>query len=110
MAGQARPSHLSIRLSSSAFHKNRARALRALAFAHDAKTFGHLSIGLEQATEIATETVLVELVVGLDVPKPAAVGRNFVRHDNAHHIVFPEPAGLHLEVDETNSNAEKQPG
>src|SRR6516225_1649431 len=107
MAGQPRPSHLSIRPSSLTFHENRPRALRALAFAHDAKTLGHFGIGLEQATEIATEPVLVELVVGLDVPKPTAVRRNFVRHDNAHHIVFPEPAGLHLEVDEANSNAKK---
>src|SRR5262249_33328252 len=107
MAGQARPLHLSIRLPSSAFHEDRPRALWTLAFAHDAKTLGNFSIGLKQATEIATEAVLIELVVGLDVPKPAAVRRNFVRYDNAHHIVFPEPAGFHLEVHETNSNAEK---
>src|SRR6476661_6795837 len=86
MAGQTRPSHLSIRLSSSAFHENRPRALRALTFAHNAKTLGNFSIGLKQATEIAAEAVLVELVVGFDVP---------------------EPAGLHLEVNEANSNSEK---
>src|SRR4249919_471851 len=108
MAGRSRPSHLSIRLFLSAFDENRPRALRALAFAHNAKTLGHLGVGLEQATEIAAEAVLVELVVGLDVPKAAAVGGNFVRHDNAHHIVFPEAAGLHLEVHEANANAEKQ--
>src|SRR5262249_60811022 len=68
MAGQTRPSLLSIRLSSSAFHENRPRALRACAFAHDAKTLGHFSIGREQAAEIATKAVLVELIVGLDVP------------------------------------------
>src|SRR5215831_19074672 len=98
MAGQTRPSAPIDTQSSSAFHENRPRALRALAFAHDAKTLGYFGIGLEQATEIATETVLVELIVGLDVPKPAAVGGNFVRHDNAHHVVFPEPTRLHLEV------------
>ena len=42
--------HLSIRQSPSAFHENRPRALRALAFAHDAKTLGHFGICLEQAT------------------------------------------------------------
>src|SRR6476660_8601224 len=101
--GTARPSQLSIRLSPSAFDEDRSGALRALAFAHDAKALGHFSIGLQKAAEIAAEAVFVELVVGLDVPKPAAVGRNLVCDDNAHHVVFPEPAGLNLEVDEANA-------
>src|SRR6478672_1222380 len=93
-----------------ALHQDRASALRALALAHDPEAFGHFGIGLEQAAEIAAEAVLVELVVGLDVPQPAAVGRNLVRDHNAHHVVFPEPARFHLEVDQTDTDAEEKPG
>jgi len=53
--------------------ENGAGPLRALALAHDAETLGYFGIGLEQTAEIATEAVLVELVIGLDVPQPAAV-------------------------------------
>ena len=37
-------------------------------------------------------------------------GRDLVRHDDAHHVVFPQPPGLHLEVDETDADAQEQPG
>src|SRR6476646_8792022 len=93
-----------------ALHQHRAGALRALALVHDPEAFGHFGIGLEQAAEIAAEAVLVELVVGLDVPQPAAVGGNLVRDHNAHHVVFPEPARFHLEVDQTDTDAEEKPG
>src|SRR5664280_1806183 len=66
-----------------------------------------LGIGLQQPAEIAAEAVLVELVVGLDVPQPAAIGRNLVGHDDAHHVVFPQPAGFHLEVDQADADAEE---
>ncbi len=58
----------------STLDQHRPLALRALAFAHDAEALRHLGIGLEQATEIAAETILVELLVRLDVPQPARIG------------------------------------
>src|SRR5262245_18995609 len=111
MAGQfARPFVFKPNIPNLPLHQHGSGALRPLAFAHDAETLGNFSVGLDQPAEIAAETVLVELVVGLDVPQPAAVGGNLVGHDNAHHIVFPQPAGFHLEVDETDANAEEKPG
>src|SRR4029079_13017071 len=47
--------------------------------------------------------------LGLDVPQPAAVGRNLVGHDDAHHIIFPQTARFHLEVDESDDDAEEKP-
>src|SRR5262245_19743496 len=99
-----------VRTEGSALHQHRARALRALALAHDAEALGDFGIGLDQAAEIAAEAVLVELVVGLDVPQPAAVGRDLVGNDDAHHVVFPQPAGLHLEVDQADADAKEKPG
>ena len=37
-------------------------------------------------------------------------GRDFVGDDDPHHLVFPQPAALHLEVDETDADAEEEPG
>src|SRR5215472_19129500 len=62
----------------STFDQDRPGPLRSLAFAHDAKPLGHLGIGLDQSTEVAPEAVLVELFVGLDIPQPAGVRRDFV--------------------------------
>ena len=92
----------------SALHQHRAGAARRLALVHDAEALGDLGIGFEQPAEIAAEAVLVHLVVGLDVPETATVGRNFVRDDNAHHVVFPETAAFHLEIDQTDADAEEQ--
>src|SRR5712692_3007987 len=96
--------------SASALHQNRPGALRPLALAHDAEPLGHLGIGFEQTAEVAAETVLVELLVRLDVPQPARIGRDLVRHHDPHEIVLPQPAGLHLEVDQTDADAEEQAG
>src|ERR1700742_2234740 len=96
--------------AASALHQHRARALRPLAFAHDAEPLGDLGIGLHQPAEIAAEAVLVELLVRLDVPQAARVGGDLVGDDDSHHVVLPQPAGLHLEVDETNADAEEKPG
>ena len=74
---------------SSALHQHRSCALRALAFAHDAEALGHFGISFDQAAEIAAETILVELVVGLDVPQAAGVRTNLVGDDNAKHVVLP---------------------
>src|SRR5581483_6164350 len=95
-------------LGASALHQNRAGAARRLALVHDAEALGDFGIGLEQAAEVAAETVFVQLLVRLDVPQPAAVGRDLVGDDDAHHLVFPQPARLHLEVDETDADAEEE--
>src|SRR6516165_4164616 len=81
---------------SSAFDQDRSGALRPLALAHDAKPLGNFGIGLDQSAQIASEAVLVELFVRFDIPQPARVRRNLVRHDDAHQVIFPQPAGLHL--------------
>src|SRR6516162_9348379 len=84
---------------SSAFDQDRSGALRPLALAHDAKPFGNFGIGFDQSAQIAPEAVFVELFVRLDIPQPARVRRNLVRHDDAHQVIFPQPAGLHLKID-----------
>src|SRR6185295_1921153 len=93
-----------------ALHQHRASALRPFALRHDAEPLGDFRIGFEQAAEIAAETVLVELLVRLDVPQPARIGRNLVRHHDPHHVVFPQAACLHLEVDQPDADAEKDAG
>src|SRR3954470_18517025 len=55
--------------SASALHQHRARTGRTLVLHQDAETLCHLGIGLQQAAEIAAETILVELLVRLDVPQ-----------------------------------------
>ena len=76
----------------------------------DAEAAGDFLVGLEQAAHVAAEAVLVELVLGLDVPQPAGVGRDLVGDDDPHHVAFPEPAALDLEVDELDADAEEQAG
>src|SRR3990172_8490626 len=68
----------------------------------------HLLISLDQAAHVAAKAVLVELVLGLDVPQPAAIGRDLVRQHDAHLLVVPQPAELAFEVDEPDADAEKQ--
>ena len=48
------------------------RALR-LVLVHDAETARHLLIGLDQPAHVTAETVLVELVLGGDIPQAAGV-------------------------------------
>src|ERR1043166_8612841 len=89
-------------------HEHGARALGALVLAHDAEALGDLGIGFEQSAEVAAEAVLVELLVRLDVPQPAGIGRDLVGHDDPHHLVLPQPAALHLEVDQPDADAEEE--
>src|ERR1700730_9713015 len=91
-------------------YQDRPSAVGPLALAHDAEPFGNFGIGLNQPAEIAAEAVLIELLVRLDVPKAAGIGGELVRHHDAHEVVFPQPPGLHLEVDETDADAEEQAG
>src|SRR5262249_59447516 len=101
------PGHTTLR---SPLDQDRPHAARPLALAHNAEAFGDLGVGLNQPPEIAAEAVLVELFVRLDVPQPARIGGELVRHHDAHEIVLPEPAGLHFEIDETDTDAEEQAG
>src|SRR5579883_1359124 len=94
----------------SALDEDGTRALRPLAFAHDAEPFGDLGIRLQQPAEVAAETVLVELLVRFDVPQATGIWRNLVGDDDPHHVVLPQPTSLHLEIDQANANAEEQPG
>src|ERR1700684_2152161 len=94
----------------SALHQHRPGAARGLVLAHDAEPLRHPGIALHEAAEIAAEAVLVELLVRLDVPQPARIGRDLVGHDDAHHLVFPQPPAFHLEVDETDADAEEEAG
>src|SRR6185312_9870141 len=96
--------------TASALHQHGAGAARRLALVHDAEALGDLGIGLHQPAQIAAEPVLVELVVGLDVPEAATVGRNLVRHHDAHDVVFPQAAGFHLEIDQADADAEEKAG
>src|SRR5271156_6509324 len=112
LVAQARMSRCSLRATfeRSALDQDRAGALRPLAFAHDAEAFGHFGIGFQQSAEIAAEAVLVELLVRLDIPQPAGIRRYLVGDDDPHHVVFPQPAGLHLEIDKADAAAEEQAG
>src|SRR5262249_17668458 len=94
--------------AASPFHEHRAGAARRLVLAHDPQALGDLRIGLEEAAEIAAEAVLVQLLVRLDVPQPARVGRDLVGHDDAHHVVFPQAPAFHLEVDQADADAEEE--
>src|SRR5579885_1905572 len=94
----------------SALDEDGTRALRPLAFAHDAEPFGDLGIRLQQPAAVAAETVLVELLVRFDVPQATGIWRNLVGDDDPHHVVLPQPTSLHLEIDQANANAEEQPG
>jgi len=70
----------------------------------------HLLIGLDQPAHVAAEAVLVELVLRLDVPQPAAIRRDLVGEHDAHLVALPEPAELAFEIDEPDADAEEQPG
>src|SRR4029079_5650138 len=70
----------------------------------------NLLIGFEHATEIAAEAILVELVLGLDVPEAARIRRDLVGDDDPHQVVFPEATALDLEVDELDADAEEEAG
>src|SRR5438309_2166187 len=86
----------------------RAASLNLFVFAKDAETAGHFGIGLDKPAEIAAEAVLVELVLALDVPQPAGIRGDLVGDDDAHHLAFPEPSCLHLEVDEPDPDAQEE--
>src|SRR5215813_3386144 len=76
---------------SSALDQDRTRPDRPLVFHEDPEPPCHFGVGLKQATQVATEAILVELLVRLDVPQPAGDGRDLVRNDDPHHLVLEQP-------------------
>src|SRR4029077_2010075 len=60
--------------------------------------------------EVAPEAVLVELLIGLDVPEPAIVRADLIGEHDAHVLAFPEPAELELEVDQLQPDAPEEAG
>src|SRR3569623_1989591 len=95
-------------LRASALHLHRTGALRPLVLAHDTEAPRDVGVGFEQATHVATEAVLVELLVGLEVSQPARIRRQLVGDHDPHQVVFPKPAAFHLEVFETDADAEEK--
>src|SRR3990170_5015180 len=89
-------------------HQHRARARPRRVVDMKPESARHLLIGLDQAAHVAAEAVLVELVLRLDVPQPATIGRDLVSKHDAHLFVVPEPAELAFEVDESYADAEKE--
>src|SRR6185437_600968 len=87
-------------------HRPRARPSRAVDMQPEPPR--DLLIGLDQASHVAAEAVLVELVLRLDVPQPRAVRRNLVGEHDAHRVVLPQPAELAFEVDELDADAEEK--
>src|SRR5690554_409323 len=83
---------------------------RIVIFHEDAEALGHFAIALDQAAEIFAETVLVELVAGLDVPETAIVRADLVGQHDAHQIAFIEPADLDLEIHQLDADAHEQAG
>src|SRR5579883_720913 len=74
----------------------------------NAETFGNLRIGLDQSAEIFAEAILVQLVLGFDVPKAAAVGADFVSEHYPHLVVLENTPEFHLEVDKPDADAEEE--
>ena len=71
----------------------------AVGLRHDAEAPGDLGVGVGEGAEVLAENVLVELAPGLDVPEPAAVGRDLVGDDQPLEVAVVDPADLDLEVD-----------
>src|SRR4029078_6721384 len=78
---------------------------------------GEIVVALEQAepagdflirfldfAEILAEVVIVELLVGLEVPKPAAIGANLVGQDHAAVVAVVDAPELELEVDQADAD------
>ena len=88
--------------------EHRPRALGARILGQHAKTARDFLIGLEHASQIAAEAILVELVGCVDVPQTAAVRADFIRQHDAHRLVVPKATEFDLEVDEPNADSKEQ--
>src|SRR5688572_3081268 len=93
----------SVRLAAAAVaggDQHRAGGARRLVLVHDAEAARHFLVRFDQPAHVAAEAVLVELVLGGDIPKPARVGRNLVGDHDAHHVALEQASAFDLEVDE----------
>src|SRR6185437_12438139 len=61
-------------------------------------------IGLFDPAEVLAKTILVELLVGLDVPQPTAIGTDLIGQNDARVIAVPDATELELEVDQADSD------
>src|SRR5688500_2286120 len=89
-------------------HQARPAVARLFVLAEDDQAAGDFRVSLDEAAKVAAEAILVELVGRPDVPQAARIRGDLVGDDDAHHIAFPQPAGLHLEIDETDADAEEK--
>src|SRR5438552_5587139 len=92
-----------------AFDELRTRTLGLAELGHDAETLRHFLIGFDETAHVTAEAVLVQLVLGLDIPKAAGIRADLVGENDTHHVIFIEPAELDLEVDELDADAEEKP-
>jgi len=53
-------------------------------------------IGLFDPAEVLAEAILVELLVGLDVPQPTAIGTDLIGQNDARVIAVPDATELEL--------------
>src|SRR5436853_2088741 len=90
-------------------HLRRLEIARA-AFRQDSEAARHLLVALLDPAEILAEAVLVHLLVGAGVPQPAIVRADLIGDDDAYLLIGVEPAEFQLEIDQSDVDAEKQPG
>src|SRR5262245_9472172 len=76
----------------------------------NAEAARHFLIGFNKPSEVAAAAVLVELVLGHDVPEPAAIRPDLVGQHNADHLIFEQTPKFDFEVDEADADAEEEAG
>ena len=87
--GDARFDHFRLRklvrlaLAVAGGDEHRSGRARRLVLVHDAEPAGDFLIGFDEPAHVATEAVLVELVLRRDIPQPARIRRNLVGNDDA---------------------------
>src|SRR6185437_392829 len=87
---------------------NVARGIARRAFGEEAEAARYLLVGFLDSAEIAAEAVLVELLVGLQVPEPAIVRADLVGEDQPHLVVLVvETTKLYFKINEFNTDPEK---
>src|SRR5882724_13664593 len=89
-------------------HRRGALHVARTAFGENSQASRDFLIGLFDVAEVTAETVLVQLLTGLGVPKPAIIRADLIGEDQAHFLVLIEPAVFQLEVDQTQADAEEE--
>src|SRR5215831_15770967 len=95
---------------SPSLHRVRAGHVPGAALGHDAQAPSDLLIGFRHLAEVAAEAVLVQLLIGLDVPEPAIVRADLIGENDAHVLAFPQPAKLQLEIHQLQPDPEEEAG